>query len=281
MQAMETIQKRLSVRAYADTPVSEAVQAKLRALFQEYERGPFGIPARFRLLDLSAVNRAELRRLGTYGVIKGARLYILAAVKEGKRAQEDLGYCLEKIILEATAMGLGTCWLGGTFRRGSFAGQMQLDKGELLPAITPVGYPADQTAFDDRQALCRAGLSRRKPWTELFFLIDGKKPLSEAEAGEYRAVLEAVRLAPSASNRQPWRLLKDQAGLFHLYLKEDRLYNRILGKIRIQNIDMGIAMCHFALAAKQLGLTGRWTPAAAPRGGGPGREYLATRTPDL
>jgi hypothetical protein len=31
-----------------------------------------------------------------------------------------------------------------------------------------------------------------------------------------------------------------------------------LGKIRIQNMDMGIAMCHFSLVAGATGMPGRW-----------------------
>ncbi|OPL10531.1 MAG: hypothetical protein AVO34_10725 [Firmicutes bacterium ML8_F2] len=41
-----------------------------------------------------------------------------------------------------------------------------------------------------------------------------------------------------------------------LYLQENKPYNRFLGKIRIQNIDMGIAMCHFALVAEEQNLPG-------------------------
>lgn len=33
-------------------------------------------------------------------------------------------------------------------------------------------------------------------------------PLEKEEAGNYEAALEMVRIAPSASNKQPWRILK-------------------------------------------------------------------------
>lgn len=68
-----------------------------------------------------------------------------------------------------------------------------------------------------------------------------------------------VRLAPSASNKQPWRIVKETGrDVFHSYLKENPIYNRILGEIKIQNLDLGIAMCHFELAARELGLKGSW-----------------------
>jgi nitroreductase len=97
----------------------------------------------------------------------------------------------------------------------------------------------------------------------LFFSVDEKTPLTEDAAGAYRNALEAVRLAPSAKNRQPWRIVRDLEGRYRLYLKEDKFYNRVLGKIKMQHLDMGIAMAHFELAAREQGIDGRWDPHAA------------------
>lgn len=264
MNVMETVQKRYSVRSYDDQrPVGDEIRSRIQQLFTEHDTGPFGTAVRFKLLDLDAVDPGESKSLGTYGMIRGARLYILGAVKDVKGSQIDLGYCLEKIILEATAMGLGTCWLGGTFRRSSFARQMELAEDELLPAITPVGYPAESAAIQDRIVRAGARSTRRKPWSQLFFSVDEKTPLTEDAAGAYRNALEAVRLAPSAKNRQPWRIVRDREGRYRLYLKEDKFYNRVLGKIKMQHLDMGIAMAHFELAAREQGIDGRWDPHAA------------------
>jgi len=275
MNVMETVQKRYSVRSYDDQrPVGDEIRSRIQQLFTEHDTGPFGTAVRFKLLDLDAVDPGESKSLGTYGMIRGARLYILGAVKDVKGSQIDLGYCLEKIILEATAMGLGTCWLGGTFRRSSFARQMELAEDELLPAITPVGYPAESAAIQDRIVRAGARSTRRKPWSQLFFSVDEKTPLTEDAAGAYRNALEAVRLAPSAKNRQPWRIVRDREGSYRLYLKEDQFYNRILGKIKMQHLDMGSAMSHFELAAREQGINGRWDP-SAPAVNIPGLEHIA------
>ena len=263
--AIASINTRTSVRTYSTKPVDAEVKATLQALCRENQRGPFGVTVRLQLLDLGTLPREELRRLGTYGVIKGASLYILAAVKDEPRAMEDLGFCLEKVILEATAMGLGTCWLAGTFRRSSFARQMQLTAADLLPAITPVGYATAKPSIVEKAMRFGAKANRRKPWAELFFGADGKTPLPQEDAGRYRDALESVRRGPSASNRQPWRFVRENEGLYRLYLAESPRYNRVLGRIRIQNIDMGIAMCHFQLAAEEIGIKGHWQPPALDR----------------
>lgn len=273
--AMEIIKKRKSIRTYDDTiPVGEEECSRLEECMKKNGVGPLGNTVRFRLLDLGEVRRDELRHLGTYGVIRGADLYLLGAVPDAAGSMEDLGFCMERVILEATALGLGSCWLAGTFRRSSFARQMELGDGELLPAISPIGYAAVKKRLIERIMKRGVASHRRKPWSELFFAADGKRPLSEGEAGSYRDALEAVRLGPSASNRQPWRIIKDGTGCFQLYLDENRLINRSLRKIRIQKLDMGIAMCHFFLVAWESGMPGKWVrkPGA---GSIPGLSYIA------
>lgn len=274
MDIMEKVRQRRSVRSYDGREVGEEVTERLRYFFTEYGAGPFGTAVRFELLDLCSVSHRELRSLGTYGMIRGASLFILGAVRDIPGAQVDLGYCLEKVILEATAMGLGSCWMGGTFRRGSFARWMRLADDELLPVITPLGYPAENKTVQDRLVHTGSRSRRRKPWHELFFAGGGQRALTEDEAGNYRNALEAVRLGPSALNRQPWRIIRDREGRYRLYLKEERLYNRALGRIRLQHLDMGIAMSHFELAAREQGMKGWWDPSAPARHLG-GLEHIA------
>jgi nitroreductase len=275
MKAFEIIERRISVRSYTAAAVSEESKLAIEEICRNVGLGPFGATLRFSLLSLEPLSKEELRRLGTYGMIKGARLYLLGAVKEEKGALEDLGFCMEKIILEVTALGLGTCWLGGTFKRSAFAKKIELATGELLPAITPLGYPLEEMSTADRMIRSGAGSNRRKPWSALFYEADGKTALTEASAGLYSQALEAVRLGPSASNRQPWRLIRDNQGLYHLYLSENKIYNRMMGKIRIQNIDMGIAMSHFELVARDLGLEGKWN-VKGKAATYPGLQYVAT-----
>ena len=47
--------------------------------------------------------------------------------------------------------------------------------------------------------------------------------------------------------------------------------------IKLQNVDMGIAMCHFELSADELGIKGEWnviTPQIKPEG----MEYIVSWT---
>jgi hypothetical protein len=68
-----------------------------------------------------------------------------------------------------------------------------------------------------------------------------------------------VRIGPSASNKQPWRAVK-QNGAVHFYLAETKGYagNSSFG-FKMQRIDLGIAACHIDMTAKELGIQGKIT----------------------
>jgi nitroreductase len=172
---------------------------------------------------------------------------------------EDYGYGLERVILAATSLGLGTCWLGGTFNRGASASMIGKGDDEVVPAVTPVGYPGERRAIMDRAVRFIARAHSRKAWGELFFLGDTGSALERSAAGVYAPALECVRVGPSASNRQPWRIVKErEKDIFHFFLSPTPGYGKIFPEVSLQDIDLGIAMCHFEAAAQETGLKGGW-----------------------
>lgn len=277
--AIEMIKTRISCRTYEAQPVDPETVRALAGFLETNTAVPFGSRLRFRLLDLSGMDGRELKGLGTYGVIRGASLYIAGAVARGPMAMEDFGYAMEKNVLKATEMGLGTCWLGGTFNRSGFADSMEADDDELIPAVTPVGYASSRRSVTDRLFRFTAASHKRKPWPEIFFRDGFDAPLSPQEAGRYETALEMVRLAPSASNKQPWRIVSEgETGVYHFYLKRTPAYDRLFKGIKLQNIDMGIAICHFEMAALDTGLKGAWVT-QAPGIAANEMEYIATWMP--
>jgi len=122
-----------------------------------------------------------------------------------------------------------------------------------------VGYAARRRSFRDSVIRFSAGSKKRKPWSELFFKNAPDKPLSKEDAGEYERILESVRLGPSASNRQPWRIIRDEGrNAYHFFIRSNRVYERAFKEFRLQDLDMGIAMCHFELTAKEADIAGKW-----------------------
>jgi nitroreductase len=256
---IDAINKRVSVRSYADRPIENDKKQEIINLLQSTEECPLGNEVRFTLLDFSEMDKEEIRNLGTYGFISGAKLFIVSAIKGEAGAFADLGYCFEKVILKLTNLDLGTCWMGGTFKRANFAERINVSEDEIVPAISPVGYARDRRTIREMAVRRFANANQRKPWKELFFDGDLNTPLSRDSAGLYAVPLECVRIGPSASNNQPWRvILQKQQQAFHFYLKRTRGYDKFNGNIDLQLIDIGIAMCHFELSARETGLSGIW-----------------------
>jgi hypothetical protein len=254
----ELIEARASVRTYVDRPVPAELRERITRFLAELQ-DQAEIRVRFQIIDTDVALQEAGARLGTYGMIRGASSFVAAAVGQENSSEhiEKLGYLLEKMVLLATSLGLGTCWLGGTFDRAQFGKAIGLRDDELLPVVTPLGYARKSMRLQDRAVRLFAGSNRRKGWEELFYEADFQHVLSRSAAGAYAVPLEMVRIAPSASNRQPWRIVRDGEA-FYLYLQRTRGY-RNLYNFDLQKIDTGIAMCHFELTARELGLAGRWT----------------------
>ncbi|WP_163192984.1 nitroreductase family protein [Clostridium thermarum] len=252
---LDVIEKRKSIRSYKKTQLTSEDRNRIQNLMQ-HVKGPFNSEIRFMLVESQTAAKDDNVKLGTYGVIKGATNFIVAAVKKECMCLEDLGYKLETIILYATSLDLGTCWLGGTFKKSDFAKAIDLREDEMIPIISPIGYIDDSMHILGSIIRVVAGSKKRKKWDELFFCESFDRPLSESKAEMFKIPLEMVRLAPSASNKQPWRLVK-KGNQVHFYLKHDMEYSKALG-YDIQRVDMGIAMCHFELSAAEMGLCGSW-----------------------
>ena len=259
---IDVIQARYSCRTYQDAPIELAVQQQLAAFMEAHAVGPLGTRVRPMLIAAAEEDRQALKGLGTYGFIKGATGFILGAVPEGSRSQEDFGYVMERVILLATSLGLGTCWLGGTFTKSRFAAKLALSAGELLPAVVATGYCAAKRRGLESLIRQQANADRRLAWEHLFFDGAFGVPLGRDAAGPFAKVLDMVRIGPSASNKQPWRIIKD-GDTWHFFVRRTPGYAkrnlRLLNIADMQRIDMGIGMCHFALSAEELGLRGAWT----------------------
>jgi nitroreductase len=207
------------------------------------------------------VARAELVRkspdevfrgiVGGYGRITGASYYIAFLGTEGvPHVEEAVGYMGEGLILEATVLGLGTCWVSGFFRPAAVRAHLDLPEGERVFAVTPVGYAEREYTIKDRIYRGIAASGKRKRLDEI---VSGDL----AEPWQ-RTAVEAARLAPSASNRQPWRFA---AAPGSLTVRTDG--GKDVGRFP-KRLDCGIAMMHVAVGAQEAGAPGRWTLLDAP-----------------
>ncbi len=267
-------QERRSIRTYLPVPLSEEELKQIEEMIKNPSPGPWGQIPRFSLLP-SSTGFLSSGKLGTYGFIRNAPAYIAGAIRKQPGSFIDFGYSMEKIILALTDRGWGTCWLGGTFQRSQFANLLALETGEEIPAVTPLGRGAETIPARDKAIKAFTGASRRKPRRELFFEHPGGKPLPNPVDAPWEAGFHSVQQAPSAVNRQPWRLLREDDRI-HFFQARGIMIARPGENYTLEEVDLGIAMAHWDTALGFQGVTGRWEALAAPEPPDSRWRYLLT-----
>ena len=242
-QLMETIMGRKSVRTYDGQQISASHRKNIEE-YIETIKNPFEIPVEFILLD------AEEHGLSS-PVLSGEKMYV--AGKTGKKPYADVafGYSFEKLVLYTWTLGIGTVWIGGTMKRELFESAAKVKDGELMPCVSPLGYPARKRSLKESMMRKGVGADSRLPADKLFFAEKWGNALeSDTVMAE---ILEMVRWAPSAVNKQPWRIIAKD-GTYHFYEKKDHGYDRDKTG-DLQKIDVGIALCHFIMGLEDKGMT--------------------------
>ncbi len=223
MTNLEAIARRISRRSYLGTPLAPEQVSTLRALIDGCN-AQSGLHIQF-IEDSSKAFKGLSK---SYGMFSGVRsLLALVGKKTDTYLEEKLGYYGELLVLEATKLGLGTCWVGGTFDAKSCPCELAAD--ERLVCVIPVGNVPSDTTLKEKTIL---GLVHRKtrPLT-YFYTADAALPEWFIEG------VKAVQRAPSAVNHQPVHL-NLQNGVVTATLRSDG-----------SPIDLGIAKLHFELAA--------------------------------
>ena len=217
--------------------------------------GAVPAPARICLVD----DPAQLLftgLVGGYGKVTGTPLsaaFIGRSSGEGPLpddVQAAAGYVGEGFILEATRLGLGTCWIAGSFDHEGAGELVELGAGEQVVAVTPLGYPTQQQTSGERLLRTMVKASARLSVEKLApDILGGSWPQWAVVA------VQAARLAPSGANRQPWRFRMKDGAL--VMARAEKLY-------RTAPIDFGNARLHVELGAQHEGVTGSWTTLPEP-----------------
>ena len=114
---------------------------------------------------------------------------------------------------------------------------------EMMPCMSPLGYPAKKHSVKETLMRKGVGADSRLSTDKLFFDRTWNVSLKAEGSDELLDLMEMVRWAPSAVNKQPWRIVATD-GSFHFYEKQDKGYvSEKTGDL--QKVDVGIALCHF------------------------------------
>jgi nitroreductase len=261
MDLVSAIPKRHSIRLYTQKKVSRETMQQVLAAGNSAPRLWPAIDVRWYIVwDGSIVTRQLRPRYGERNAFSTVPHYILSASQKRPGYMENLGFCMEHLILAATSLGLGTCWIGALEmgeNLGEFAPDLAPD--EQIVALTPLGYADTSYRANLARRLRRWGtgsLGDRRPLNQMVSQDIWSVPWAAEDEALHR-ILELTRLAPSWSNAQPWRFVVDEQQVLIAVtptsaqdaFAEERPYCRL---------DGGIAMCHFQLAAQAVGWPGQW-----------------------
>ena len=211
MDQMELMRARHSVRSYLNKPIEGDKLDALRAAIDRVN-AEAGLHVQLFTEEPEAFDANAPH----YGQFKGCRNYF--AMVGPKDADEAVGYYGEQLVLLAQELGLNTCWVALTFKKGKV--KVDTDKGEKLHVVIALGYGADPGRAHKSKAV-----------TEL-------SNLSDASPAWFRAGMEAVLLAPTAVNQQ--KFFFEQKG------------DTVKAKSKLTfygQMDLGIAKYHFELGA--------------------------------
>jgi len=241
MNIIDAMKSRHSVRSYNGQPLSATASAALIDAIASAE-SPFGGGVTIRLahFDLKGY-----RKPWTYGMISGACSFLLMAVGQEDCSMLSAGFMMERVILEATAMGLGTCWMAATFRGTDFDRGQEWPDGQRLRVVVPVGIPSSRPGLVERFTRFTLGSRTRKPFSDLFFNGNFETHLAYADSA-FAPALEMMRIAPSSVNSQPWRAV-ESGDTVHFYHKTGS---------SLSLLDCGIGISHFDAAEREAGCDG-------------------------
>lgn len=196
---------RHSVRSYKDAPLPEDAARKIKAEIQFINSHESGL--HFQLIENDKEPFAGFRR--SYGAFRNAQHYIAAAIEsEYENAYERAGYYAEQIAVMAVGLGLGTCFVGGTFSRQHSVAQMRASWS--LPFILLIGIP-DGGKDSLLARISHSFIHRNDPEWKTFYesndlTLDNALNLNP----DLELALKAVACAPSSLNKRPVRICLDQ-----------------------------------------------------------------------
>lgn len=241
MNIIEAMKERRSVRNFDGNGITgEQRRELLKAVEEAYD--PFGgnVTIRLKKFDLKGGYKPS-----TYGMINGAEEFFLLGMGDDEASALSAGFRFEQVVLKAWEMGLGTCWIAGTFKGSSFEKGENWPDGEELKVVCPVGV-AKKPSMMEKFTRFTLGSKNRKSFDTLFFSDNFHAPVSEDN--QFHEALEMLRLSPSSTNSQPWRALVSD-NTVHFYYKP---------KSRISALDTAIGMCQFWETERFNGKSGKF-----------------------
>lgn len=235
MNKLDILQLRHSVRSFTKGPLSPDIVKKLKAEITMTNTHEQGI--KFQLITDDPEPFRGFSR--SYGIFENARNYLAGVVDAAvPDVMERAGYFAEKFVIKAVELGLGTCFVGGTYKESAV--KAQLRAGEKILFLVLLGHP-ERKSRPLAKIMMAVAHRKKMDWRQFFIPEEGV----EEWIGKFpflKAGLEGIACSPSSLNKRPVRVFVSQNnGAETLCAKVDESNPKNL-------IDLGIAKFNFNFA---------------------------------
>lgn len=195
MNTLEAMAERHTVRQYTDQKIPAEI---IRRLTVKLDKSNEKHNLNMRLVtENTAAYGLSMKLMQA----KGIRNYIVLSGKNKPGVEEKLGYCGAEIMLYAQTLGLNSWWVGGTYRKRKVKKYAGVSKAEKMTGILVIGYGALENPPHTSK---RADEISRYHGEAPEWFIKG---------------VETVLLAPTALNKQAFRIIGDESKVAMTYQK--------------------------------------------------------------
>ncbi|MBN1682012.1 nitroreductase family protein [Candidatus Bathyarchaeota archaeon] len=152
MKFEEVIEKRRSIRKYKNTPIPKEDLLKILEAARIAPSASNRQPWHFIVVE----NKDTIKKLAKSEWAAQAPVMIVGLADQAASSTwcfNDLGIALEHIVLAATNLGYGTCWMGQTGREELIKNLLEIPDNLKPIAVIPLGIPDESPVAKERKSL--------------------------------------------------------------------------------------------------------------------------------
>lgn len=153
MEFEKVLKKRRSVRRYKADPVPRQSVLTILEAARIAPSAAHRQPWHFIVVE-DAEMRAKIAGRQAWAAVAPVTVVAFADEEASPSwCSNDVGIAFEHLVLAATDLGLGTCWMGLTSRNDEIRGLLGTPTNLKVVAMTPLGFPDEEPAPKERKSL--------------------------------------------------------------------------------------------------------------------------------
>ena len=143
MEVYDAIMARRSVRAYEDKPIPDDILLKVLEAGRAAPSAINAQPWHFIVVKDASKREVLSKRMFTRFLAESPVVIVGCGERDKRYHMVDVSIAMQQMVLTATAMGLGTCWVGD-FDDKVVCGLLKIPEKYNIVCLLAMGYPRDK-----------------------------------------------------------------------------------------------------------------------------------------